>query len=134
MKEYVDATWGWDDDYQQDHFAKHFDVTGCQIVLVDGRKAGQITVVEQSMSHFISGVYILPEFQNMGLGSALVQQIMEKATENGRPVTLQVLKANEPARRLYKRLGFVETAEKLTHHVMRWDPPTAEKQGSQTSS
>jgi hypothetical protein len=37
LKEYVEATWGWDDDFQQGYFAEHFDITGCQIVLVDGR-------------------------------------------------------------------------------------------------
>lgn len=122
LKEYVDATWGWDDDFQQGYFAEHFDITGCWIILVDGRPAGQITVIAQDQRYFISGIYILPQYQNRGLGSALIQDVLTQARKNGRPVTLQVLKANQPARRLYERLGFVITAEKLTHYAMQWDP------------
>jgi ribosomal protein S18 acetylase RimI-like enzyme len=121
LKEYVEATWGWDDEFQQNHFAEHFDITGCQIVLVNGRKAGQRTVIQQEHSLFISGIYILPEFQNRGLGSRLVEEVLTQARESGRPVTLQVLKVNKPARRLYERLGFVVTAEKTTHYVMKWE-------------
>jgi ribosomal protein S18 acetylase RimI-like enzyme len=123
LKEYVEATWGWDDEFQQNHFAQHFDITGCQIVLVDGREAGQVTVIEQEHGFFISGIYILPEYQNRGLGSALIREVLAEAGEDGRPLTLQVLKANHPARRLYERLGFAVTAEKLTHYIMKWQPP-----------
>jgi ribosomal protein S18 acetylase RimI-like enzyme len=122
LKEYVEATWGWDDEFQQRHFAEHFDVTGCQIVLVGGRRAGQKTVIELEDSLYISGIYILPEYQNKGLGTALIREVLVGAGEDGRPVTLQVLKANHPARRLYERLGFVVTAEKLTHYAMQWNP------------
>jgi ribosomal protein S18 acetylase RimI-like enzyme len=122
LKEYIEATWGWDDDFQQSRFAEHFKITGCQTVLVNGGNAGQITTRKQDDSDFIAAIYILPEFQNQGLGSVLIEEVMAKAAENGRPVTLQVLKANQPARRLYERLGFVVTAEKLTHYAMQWDP------------
>lgn len=123
LKEYIEETWGWDDDFQQRHFAENFDVTGCQIVLVDGRKAGQITVNEHEDSHFLAVIYILPEFQNRGLGSTLIREVQADAAKSGLPVTLRVLKANTPARRLYARLGFVVTAEKMTHYVMQWEPP-----------
>jgi len=122
LKEYVEATWGWDDEFQQTHFAEHFDITGCQIVLVNGREAGQLTVIEKENSIFISAIYLLPEFQNRGLGSALIREVQAVAAKKSRPVTLQVLKANQPARRLYERLGFVVTAEKLTHYTMQWTP------------
>ena len=122
LKEYVEATWGWDDAFQQNYFAKHFDTTGCHIVLVNGREAGQRTVVEQEDGLYISGIYILPEYQNQGLGSALIREVIAEAEKAGRPLTLQVLKANHPARRLYERLGFAVTAEKLTHYIMKWEP------------
>lgn len=120
LKEYVEATWGWDDTFQQNHFAEHFNITGCQIVQVDGRDAGQLTVVEGDGDLYISGIYLLPEYQNKGLGSALIREVMARAKESGRPVTLQVLKANKPARRLYERLGFQVAADRETHFFMRF--------------
>ncbi|MFZ0544979.1 MAG: N-acetyltransferase [Candidatus Promineifilaceae bacterium] len=126
LKEYVEATWGWDDEFQRSHFAEHFDVTGCQIVLVNGREAGQRTVVEENGSLYIASIYLLPEYQNHGVGTALLREVMVDGQTLGRPVTLQVLKANEPARRLYERLGFVMTARKLTHYTMKWEPPESQ--------
>lgn len=123
LKEYVEATWGWDDEFQQRYFAEHFDVTGCSIILVNGRRAGQRTVIEQEDHLYLTGIYLLPQYQNQGLGSALIREVMGEAEKANRPLTLQVLKANHPARRLYERLGFVVTAEKLTHYIMKWHPP-----------
>ena len=34
MRNYVDATWGWDDDEQIAFFDEHFDQTRCQVLLV----------------------------------------------------------------------------------------------------
>jgi ribosomal protein S18 acetylase RimI-like enzyme len=118
LKEYVEAIWGWDEVFQRNHFAEYFDVNGCQIVQLDGRDAGQLTVVEGDGDLYISGIYLLPEFQNKGQGSILVREVMARAEESGRAVTLQVLKANKSARRLYEKLGFQVTAERDTHYVM----------------
>jgi ribosomal protein S18 acetylase RimI-like enzyme len=128
MKEYVEATWGWHDDFQQDYFAKNFDVSGCQIVLVDGQEAGQITTIDQGNNIFISAIYLLPEYQGLGIGSTLIQDIFHSAEQANSTVSLRVLTANKPARRLYERLGFVETADNITHRLMKWHPPT----GNQT--
>jgi ribosomal protein S18 acetylase RimI-like enzyme len=123
MKEYVEATWGWNDEFQQDYFAKNFDVSGCQIVLVDGRKAGQLTAIDQGGNIFIAAIYILPQYQGHGIGSNLIQDVFQKAEQYASTVSLRVLTANKPARRLYERLGFVETADNKTHRIMKWEPP-----------
>ncbi|MGB3712971.1 MAG: hypothetical protein WA996_00930 [Candidatus Promineifilaceae bacterium] len=44
LKEYVAATWGWDEEYQQQRFAGFFDPTVIQIIVVDGLDVGQISV------------------------------------------------------------------------------------------
>ena len=126
MKAYVEATWGWDDDFQQDYFARNFDISGCQIVVVDGCDAGQITTIDQGDNIFISAIYILPQYQGAGIGTALIQGVFEQARHLDVPVTLRVLTANKPARRFYERLGFVETADNRTHRMMKWQPSQAE--------
>lgn len=125
MKEYVEATWGWDDDFQQDYFARNFDITGCQIVMVDGRKAGQITTIDQGQNIFLAAIYLLPEFQGQGIGTSLMKALFQTAEQLDCTISLRVLTANLPARRLYERLGFVETADNLTHRYMKWEPPAA---------
>lgn len=50
----------------------------------------------------ISDLYILPEWQNQGYGTALLRYVMAKC----KTPRLTVLSCNEGAIRLYQRLGF----------------------------
>ena len=116
LKEYVAATWGWDEDYQRQHFAAHFRPERSQMIVVNGRDVGELSIVENEDGVQISGIYILPEYQ--GLGTAVLSDVIEQARKARRPVKLQVLKVN-PARLLYERMGFVVESESETHFKMR---------------
>jgi ribosomal protein S18 acetylase RimI-like enzyme len=58
-------------------------------------------------SAYLYAFRIKPEFRNAGLGSR-IYQVVEKdlLKRNFREVTLNVAKTNEPAIRLYQRIGF----------------------------
>jgi ribosomal protein S18 acetylase RimI-like enzyme len=49
----------------------------------------------------------LPEWRNLGVGTALLEQLGRQADALGMPLRLHVEKLN-PALRLYRRLGFEE--------------------------
>jgi phosphinothricin acetyltransferase len=67
-------------------------------------KVGYDLTVEHS-------VYLTPEAQGRGLGTRLLTQLIEDATDRGIHVMIGGLSAdNEGSLRLHKRLGFVETA------------------------
>jgi ribosomal protein S18 acetylase RimI-like enzyme len=66
-------------------------------------------------------IEVLPEYQNQGIGTAVIKSVLEQAHHTGRPVGLQVLKVN-PARSLYERLGFLTTGQTATHYLMRATP------------
>jgi ribosomal protein S18 acetylase RimI-like enzyme len=55
----------------------------------------------------IIDIALLPEYRNMGIGTRLVQNIIDEAAKSGLPVRIHVEK-NNPALRLYHRLGFKE--------------------------
>lgn len=117
MKEYVAQTWGWDEASQAAMFKDRFDPTHYQIIVVDGRDVGSLSVERRADALDLSNVWILPAYQGRGLGTAAISAILEQARADGLPVTLGVLKVN-PARRLYERLGFVITGETTTHYLM----------------
>ena len=50
-----------------------------------------------------------PELQGKGLGTALIQAVLEQGASRALPVTLSVVPANAWAQRLYERLGFQVT-------------------------
>ena len=66
---------------------------------------------------------IAPEYQSQGIGTYITRRLVSDAQTSGRNVVLSVLKANERARKLYERLGFVIVNESTYHHRMRLGDP-----------
>ena len=117
LKEYVAATWGWDEEIQQGRFSEFFDPAATQVVVVDGRDVGQLSVEDKGEELFLAGIYMLPSWQNRGLGTEIIQNLLASAEARGQWVSLQVLRVN-PARGLYERLGFRVISETDTHLIM----------------
>lgn len=119
MRTYVEATWGWDEADQRARFDAAFDPARTTILEQDGRAAGMLIIERSAAQLRLCSIEIAPEFQNRGLGSAIIAGLIDEAA--GRPVWLQVLKAN-PAKALYDRLGFVVAGETPTHWQMMRGP------------
>jgi ribosomal protein S18 acetylase RimI-like enzyme len=123
MQPYVEQTWGgWDDTAQEEFFRQNFIPANLRVITTGGRDAGLLHVEREAREFFLANIQILPEFQNRGLGSAVVRDVLEDARASGLTVRLQVLKTNPAARRLYERLGFVVFDLTGTHCHMRAVP------------
>jgi ribosomal protein S18 acetylase RimI-like enzyme len=123
MRPYVELTWGtWDDALQEEFFRKNFSSETVQIISVDGRDAGLLNVEREPDGIFLANLQIHPSFQNRGLGSAVLRELLESASVLHAPVRLQVLRVNAAACRLYARFGFSVYSETPTHRLMRWQP------------
>ncbi len=104
--DYVEALWGWDEEDQRSRFAGF---------MAEG--AGEMTVILLDGDTLdICNLCLLPEYRGRGIGGKLLRQYIAQST---RPIlTLQVYK-NNPARRLYERLGFQVYEETDTHYRMK---------------
>jgi ribosomal protein S18 acetylase RimI-like enzyme len=123
MRPYVELTWGhWDEATQEEFFRKHFSSETVQIISLDGQRAGLLNVERETDEMFLANLQIHPSFQNRGLGSAVLQELLESASALGVPIRLQVLRVNVGAARLYGRFGFKLYSETPTHLLMRWNP------------
>lgn len=118
MRSHIEATWGWDDTWQQRHFEQYFQPEADRIIVLNGHDVGRVLVDHSENKVHISNIQILPEHQNKGIGSLIILEIIQQAQQRECPVTLQVLKVN-PARRLYERLGFMVEGEDDAHFKMR---------------
>ncbi|MBR6220855.1 MAG: GNAT family N-acetyltransferase [Clostridia bacterium] len=80
---------------------------GAQLYLlkVDSRAVGVVSVT----GSLIEDLYILPDCQNRGLGTALLRYAVRRC--EGKP-TLWILENNAGAERLYRREGFVPTGRR----------------------
>jgi ribosomal protein S18 acetylase RimI-like enzyme len=118
---YVDEIWGWDDDDQRGRQEAWRARANVQIVEVAGEPVGCLAVAERPDYVFLERVALMPAWQSRGIGTRLVRGVMEDAERRGRPVRLSVL-TNNPARRLYERLGFTVTSVEEPRIQMEWRP------------
>lgn len=118
MHDYIEATWGWNEVWQQNHFRENFQPEANQIIVLDGDDIGRIELNYKPDEVRIGNIQILPEYQSKGIGSLIMLKIIRQAQQQKQGVTLQVLKVN-PARRFYERLGFVVEGEDDAHFKMK---------------
>jgi ribosomal protein S18 acetylase RimI-like enzyme len=122
LRAYVERTYGsWDEDVQRARFDATFELAENQIISVAGHDAGYVTAKHEPREILLHNLMIAPEFQNRGLGTAVLRDFLAAAQARHVPVRLQVMKVN-PARRLYGRLGFTIIGETPTHFQMAWRP------------
>jgi ribosomal protein S18 acetylase RimI-like enzyme len=123
LRIYIEQTYGSWDDTQRARFDATFIPEEVHIVSVDGRDAGFIAARQDPEVIQLFNLMIAPEFQNRGLGTAVLRNLLTLAQKRRMPVRLQVLKVN-PARHLYERMGFtfIPEEEIPTHFRMIWRP------------
>lgn len=90
-----------------------------EIIQLAGSDIGLIGVERRPDHWFLDKLYLLPAYQNQGIGSRLLQRLMRDARSAATPVRLTVLEVN-PARRFYERHGFVLTHTIPPRHHMEW--------------
>ncbi len=119
LKEYVEQIWAWDEAWQQDYFYKKFNQNS-QLIMLDGKRVGRVTVEEKSDHIFLAYIALLPAYQNKGIGTEVISSVMKEASDKGKPLTLTVLCSN-PAKALYERLGFVIVeSDEVRHRLTYW--------------
>jgi len=118
LKDYINQTWGWEEEWQKQYFAKHFNPEDLQIITDLDQDIGVISLIERENELDISLIEILPEFQNKGIGGSLLKKIIKKAISEKKRLSLQVLKVNTKAISLYKKLGFLIEGQNDTHYFM----------------
>lgn len=118
LQKHVEWAWGWNERDQRDGFWTHHPLSEFQVVSSGAATAGGVHVEVGESSNFIRMIFLLPEFQGQGLGSALLRQEADRARDSGKCLDLKVIKSNHPAKSLYERLGFVVVGEDgVTYHM-----------------
>jgi len=118
FKKYVEKVWGWNEEEQRRLHQKRFAAQDFQVIQVSGIDVGILALVQQPDCVKVSQMFILPEYQNRGIGAACMIRIIEDASASKLPVRLQVLKVNSRAFKFYQRLGFRIVSESDTHVLM----------------
>lgn len=98
------------------------------IILSGEREIGRMIVDRTESEHHFIDIALLPEFRGRGIGGALLGELQQEAARDGKGMRLSV-RQNNPARRLYERMGFSITGEDGVYFFMNWSPPGAADHG-----
>lgn len=102
--------------YRTNFPAARFDIIEC-----DGSPIGRL-VIDRAAGHIaIIDWAIAPQLRGRGIGTAIMQAVIEEARQSGREVRLKVASGNVAALRLYLRLGFVAVSTIPFYTELTWN-------------
>jgi GNAT superfamily N-acetyltransferase len=109
MREFIVATWGaWSESRVQAESREDINSPNAQAILVGGVAVG-VFIVERYPTHIqLDSLYLLPEYQRLGIGTALINSLVAEAGQNKIPIRLRVMAVN-PAKKFYEQFGFIVT-------------------------
>ena len=110
----------WQFEMQQREYESRFPDAAYHVVLVDQRPAGRIWVGADDTQIRLLDIGLLHDFQNRGVGTALVRSLIDHARKMGKPLRHMVFMLNDNAKRFYERLGFVEIEDFGAYKHMEW--------------
>jgi GNAT superfamily N-acetyltransferase len=119
MKSYIEDTWGWDELFQKYGFAENLPPSSLTIAALNSINIGAYSLTEKTDHLWLEMLLILPDYQNQGLGTHILQTIQTEASLKHKPLRLSVLKVN-PAREFYRRLGFEVSGEDSWSFKLSW--------------
>jgi len=122
-REVVERQFGaWNVAAQDAYFRDGWGAAAHEIVECDGVPVGYVCVEDRPDLVHVRELVLLPEFQNRGIGTAVLRQVLVHAEGRGVPVQLGTLHTNRAAA-LYRRLGFREIGRTETHILFERRPP-----------
>ena len=119
LKEYIEKTWGWNKKIQKNYYRQNFSLKDQYIIELDTIKIGWLKYAENIEKIEIDKIFLLPKYQNKGIGSEIITNLITLGKSKKLSIELQVLKINIKARKFYKKLGFMEYKKTDTHIKMK---------------
>lgn len=108
-------------DAQHRHYRRHYPDAEWLVIERDGRPIGRLYMEEWPSQIRLIDISLLPEGRGHGVGGAILADLMEAAAAAGKALSIHV-ERNNPAMRLYLRLGFAKVDEHGVYDLMEWRP------------
>ena len=121
IKPYTIAFMPWIDAVESARFKRLWSLADTRIITLDGAEVGWVEATDTGEELVLKQFYIAPARQKRGIGTQVMDLLLKEWQSAGKPIVLNVLK-NNPARRLYQRLGFATVGETDMKFLMRREP------------
>ncbi|HEE9186279.1 GNAT family N-acetyltransferase [Macrococcoides caseolyticum] len=95
--------------YSEEFLIKRINKSDFSVVLYEDHIVGFINFFKnhESKTALLTALYLLPQFQNQGLGTLLFNEYLKEYKEDIREINVEVEKENIPAINFYKKNNFV---------------------------
>jgi ribosomal protein S18 acetylase RimI-like enzyme len=110
----------WQFDLQRREYDARFPDAEYDVILVDDQPAGRIWIGRDAEEIHLLDIVVLPEFQNRGVGRALLSSLIDEAKQTGLALRHTVFVMNDDALRFYERLGFITIGDLGAYKHMEW--------------
>jgi ribosomal protein S18 acetylase RimI-like enzyme len=104
---------------QSRHYTENYPDAEFQVIELDGQRIGRLYTQRRENEIRIMDIALLPEVRGRGIGTGLLNEILDEARAGNLPVTIHVERMN-PALHLYERLGFRFLEERGIYFLMEW--------------
>jgi ribosomal protein S18 acetylase RimI-like enzyme len=106
---------------QDAYYREHYHPASFDVIEVDAEPVGRLYVARWEGEIRIVDVALLPEHRGRGIGSTLIRGLLDEAAATEKRLSVHV-ELNNPARRLYERLGFAEVADRGLYRLLEVTP------------
>jgi GNAT superfamily N-acetyltransferase len=106
-------------DAQHRHYRRAYANAEWLVIERGGEAIGRLFLEEWSDQVRLIDIALLPEGRGGGVGSAILADLQDMAAAAGKALTIHV-ERNNPAMRLYLRLGFAKIDEHGVYDLMEW--------------
>lgn len=104
---YVEAVFGWDDEFQRERLASAYQPQWFSWIQQDGERVGLLCSKPYDDGLHVHLLIIFPRYQGRKLGTTVMDRLHREARSEGRcRVTLSSFSCNQRALRFYERLGY----------------------------
>ena len=110
-------------DAQHRHYQRHYADAEWLVIERGGEAVGRLYIEEWQSQIRIIDIALVPAARGLGIGAAIFEDTFDVARAKGKKVSIHVEK-NNPARRLYYRLGFEMIADEGVYDLLEWSPDT----------
>lgn len=108
---------------QQQHYSMAYPGADNHLILVNDEPVGRLIVDRTAESLALVDISLLPAHRGNGIGTRILNDLLDEARSLAKPVHLYVMLTN-PAKRWYERLGFFAERDDALYCEMKWMPKT----------
>ena len=108
-------------DAQHSFYKEKYPTATYQVIVEDDVAVGRLYVQRETELIRILDIAIVPETRRKGIGTELVERLLDEGRQSQRPVHIYV-ETDNPALGLFERLGFSRRSEVGFNYLLEWTP------------